>query len=102
MHIENNFFTEMCSGSGAGSYVIVPPFVVVPPPPPDGGPQVCLGDREGIRGPCVSKGGQFKNNYFTEMCSGSEAGSYLRPIDVCILNSRLESNNGEEEERGAL
>ena len=24
---------------------------------------------------------QFENNYFTEMCSGSEAGSYLRPID---------------------
>ena len=27
---------------------------------------------------------QFENNYFTEMCSGSEAGSYLRLIDfVC-------------------
>ena len=25
--------------------------------------------------------GQFKNNYFTEMCSGSEAGSYVRLID---------------------
>jgi len=24
---------------------------------------------------------EFKNNYFTEMCSGSEAGSYLRLID---------------------
>jgi len=24
---------------------------------------------------------QFENNYFTEMCSGSEAGSYLRCID---------------------
>jgi len=24
---------------------------------------------------------QFKNNHFTEMCSGSEAGSYLRRID---------------------
>jgi len=24
---------------------------------------------------------QFENNYFTEMCSGSEAGSYLRPTD---------------------
>ena len=24
---------------------------------------------------------QFKNNYYTEMCSGSEAGSYLRRID---------------------
>ena len=27
---------------------------------------------------------QFKNNYFTEMCNGSEAGSYLRRIDLCI------------------
>ena len=27
--------------------------------------------------------GQFKNNSFTEMCSGSEAGSYLRLIDFC-------------------
>jgi len=27
---------------------------------------------------------QFKNNCFTEMCSGSEAGSYLRLIDFCI------------------
>jgi len=27
---------------------------------------------------------QFENNYFTEMCSSSEAGSYLRLIDVCI------------------
>jgi len=26
----------------------------------------------------------FKNNWFTEMCSGSEAGSYLRLIDFCI------------------
>ena len=25
-----------------------------------------------------------KNNYFTEMCSGSEEGSYLRLIDFCI------------------
>jgi len=27
---------------------------------------------------------QFKNNYFAEMCSGSEEGSYLRLIDFCI------------------
>ena len=26
----------------------------------------------------------FKNNYFTEMCSGSEEGSYLRRIDFFI------------------
>ena len=27
---------------------------------------------------------QFENNCFTEMCSGSEAGSYLRLTDFCI------------------
>jgi len=27
---------------------------------------------------------RFKNNYFTEMCSSSEEGSYLRRIDICI------------------
>jgi len=31
---------------------------------------------------------QFKNNYFTEMCSGSEAGSYLRLIDF-VYHSTL-------------
>ena len=30
------------------------------------------------------QGWQSENNYFTEMCSGSEAGSYLRLIDFCI------------------
>ena len=38
-------------------------------------------------GSIVARGGlssQFKNNYFTEMCSGSEAGSYLRLIEFCI------------------
>ena len=27
---------------------------------------------------------QVENNYFTEMCSGSEEGSYSRLIDVCV------------------
>jgi len=27
---------------------------------------------------------QQREGYFTEMCSGSEAGSYLRLIDLCI------------------
>jgi len=30
----------------------------------------------------------LENNYFTEMCSGSEAGSYLRLIDV-VYHSTL-------------
>ena len=29
---------------------------------------------------------QFENNYFTEMCSSSEEGSYLRLIDFCITH----------------
>jgi hypothetical protein len=32
------------------------------------------------------------------MCSGSEAGSYLRLIDFVSLNYRLESNREEDEE----
>jgi len=40
---------------------------------------------------------QFENNYFTQMCSGSEAGSYLRLTDSASLNSRLGSNKEEEE-----
>jgi len=36
------------------------------------------------------------------MCSGFEAGSYARLIDSCVsLNSRLESNNEEEEDTDA-
>ena len=31
---------------------------------------------------------QFENNYFTELCSGSEAGSYSRPIDF-VYHSTL-------------
>jgi len=33
-------------------------------------------------------GFQFENDYFTEMCSGSEAGSYLRLIDF-VYHSTL-------------
>ena len=33
-------------------------------------------------------GGVIENNYFTEMCSGSEAGSHLRLIDV-VYHSTL-------------
>ena len=31
---------------------------------------------------CASS--QFKNNYFSNTCSGSEAGSYSRLVDFCI------------------
>ena len=50
----------------------------------------------------ISTGGgsQLKNNRFTEICSGSEKGSYLRLIDVVSLNSRLESSKEEEEGLG--
>jgi len=36
----------------------------------------------------VGGASQFENNYFTEMCSGSEAGSYLRRIDF-VYHSTL-------------
>jgi len=44
----------------------------------DGGAGVAL---HGSRRRCTRN---HKNNYFTEMCSGSEEGWYLRLIDVCI------------------
>ena len=34
--------------------------------------------------PVHAKSSVNDNNYFTDMCSGSEAGSYLRRIDFCI------------------
>ena len=40
---------------------------------------------------------QFEHNYFTEMCSGSEAGLVFKAHRLCVsLNSRLESNKDEE------
>ena len=47
---------------------------------------------------------QFKNNHFTEMCCGTEAGSYLRLIDSFITklkaqgHSRTCDDSKEEEE----
>ena len=43
--------------------------------------------------PCVVPAfhsSQFKNNHFREMCSGSEAGSYLRLIDSCITQLKAQ------------
>ena len=41
-----------------------------------------------------------EQRYFTEMCRGSEEGSYVRLADTCVsLNSRLESNKEEERRR---
>ena len=40
----------------------------------------------GVQG--LGFGGKGENNYFTEMCSGSEAGSYLRRIDF-VYHSTL-------------
>jgi len=36
---------------------------------------------------------RFKNNYFTEMCSGSEAGSYLRLLYHSTLGLRVITKN---------
>ena len=50
---------------------------------------------------------QFKNNHSTEMCSSSEAGSYVRLIDSCITQlkaqgpSRICNESKEEEEEEA-
>ena len=42
---------------------------------------------------------RFENNYFTEMCSGSEAGSYLRLID-CVNHSTLGLRVEKKKKRG--
>ena len=48
---------------------------------------------------------QFKNNLFTEMCCGTEAGSYLRLTDSCITQlkalgpARTCNESKEEEEK---
>jgi len=41
-----------------------------------------------VHGTCYRYSSQFKNNYLTEMCSDSEAGSYLRLIDF-VYHSTL-------------
>jgi hypothetical protein len=46
------------------------------------------------------QGAGFKNNYFTERCSGSEEGSCWRLMDSLSLNSHLESNKEEENVTG--
>ena len=50
-----------------------------------------LAGRGLIRQDCTDRySSQFENNCFTEMCSGSEAGSYLRLIDF-VYHSTLGS-----------
>jgi len=56
-----------------------------------------------MTGPCRVQSG--KNNHFTEVCSGSEAGSYLRLIDSCITQIKAQGpcracNESKEEEEG--
>jgi len=48
-----------------------------------------------------------QNNHCREMCSGSEAGSYLKLIDSCITQLKAQGhsrtcNEGEEEEERSL
>ena len=38
----------------------------------------------------VEYSSQFKNNHFTEMCCGTEKGSYLRLIDSCITQRKAQ------------
>jgi len=47
---------------------------------------------------------QLKNNHFTEMCCGTEAGSYLRLIDYSITQLKAQGPsrtcNGSKKEVG--
>ena len=44
----------------------------------------------------------FDNNYFTEMCSGSEAGSYLRIIDFVYLSTLVARSSSPCESLSSL
>jgi len=70
---EDNYLTQLCSGSEAGSYWFRGGFVAAAV----GAVCTPLVTLDRVISP-------FKDNYFTELCSGSEAGSYLRLIDSCI------------------
>ena len=50
---------------------------------------------------CREQGSQFENTYFTEMCSGSEEGSYLRLIDV-VYHSTLGLREIKRDEEGQV
>ena len=60
-----------------------------------------------LRAVPVRHSSQFKNNHSTEMCSGSEAGSYLRFIDSCVTRLKAQGpartcNESKEEEEFLL
>ena len=107
-----NHFTEMCSGSEAGSYLRLIDSCITQREA-QGPSRTCNESKEeentGVR--VRTRGTKlavptlininlnrvkkrrtcgdgcrhlFENNSFTEMCSGSEEGSYLRLIDFCI------------------
>ena len=52
----------------------------------------------GRRSGLLRRGVRLENNYFTEMCRGSEAGSYLG----CVYHSTLGLSNKEEEKKTTL
>ena len=49
----------------------------------------------------LSTDSQFENNYFTEMCSVSEAGSYLRLIDSMYHSNHSAPSGMESDTRRA-
>jgi len=69
----DNYFTSMCSGSEEGSYlrlidVCIPQLIDL---------ELGGGEHEQCLGEGLAVGALRQvDNYFTEMCSGSEAGSY--------------------------
>ena len=47
-----------------------------------------------IKSEWSQRGCKFKNSHFTEMCSGSEAGSYLKRIDSCFTHLKAQGPSG--------
>jgi len=105
----------MCSGSEAGSYLRLIDFVyhstlslgVIKKKKKGWGVlDVCAleeGEVLELRAVPGRHSSQFKNNHSTEMCSGAEAGSYLRLVDSCITQVKAQGpsrtcNESKEEE----
>ena len=98
MGVKNNHYTEMCSGSEAGSYLRLIDSCITKlkaqgpsrscneskeegsglDPLHHALPHQVVLPRRGHRAGSAKGGArsQLENNYFTEMCSGSEPGSY--------------------------
>jgi len=100
-------FEFLFPGSLTSNFLNGLALTVEPRGAPDDVPRLAAW-RLGVLGPPLPRAGRapfassgvVKVGGWAEMCSGSEAGSYVRRIDFFVsLNFRLESNKEEDSER---